>query len=243
MPEFKRREEEEGEAPLTDKPMTVIAWTKSPLGAILRMDPKVPHDIAKLKAKSQLKQFLANESEALKDDNIVFEILEPGENSNLDQKQPPRLVSAIDFQGQIIELIRNKVFIVAVDSYAVQPEQAYYIMEQLSEAGIKAGVMLASRSDAPVMWLDEHPLELGDGSQADKRTNARNALVEAQNEMQTAARKFISANAEALEQLDLQQPPEQAEAFSNLFVAIEQAYDAAEAPLNADQIAEQNGLK
>lgn len=243
MAEFKKREKQEDDAPLTKKPMTVIAWTKSPLGAILRMDPDVPEDIAKLKAKSQLKQFLANESEAIKDENIMFEILQPGENSELDQKQPPRLVSQIDFQGQIIELNRNKVYIVAVNSEAVQPEQAYYIMEQLSEAGVKAGVMLASRSDQPVMWIDEHPLELGDGNRQEQRTNARNALVNAQNEMQTAARKFISANAEMLEQLDLQQPPESADAFSNLFVAIEQAYDAAEAPLNADQIAEQNGLK
>ena len=243
MPEFKKREVETEDQPLTDKPMTVIAWTKSPLGAILRMDPKVPHDIAKQKAKTQLKMFLANESEAIKDDNIVFEILEPGDNSNLDQKQPPRLVSAIDFQGQIIELNRKKAYIVAINSEDVPPEQAYYIMEQLSEAGIKAGVLLASRSDQPVMWIDEHPLELGDGDKQSKRINAREQLAIAQNELQTAARKFISANAEILEQLELQQPTEQADAFNNLFVTIEQAYDAAESPINADQIAEQNGLE
>lgn len=243
MTEFKKREQDEDEAPLTKKPQTVIAWTKSPLGAILRLDPDVPEDIAKLKAKSQLKQFLANESEAIKDENILFEILQPGENSELDQKKPARLVSQIDFQGQIIELNRNKVYIVAVDSESVPPEQAYYIMEQLSEAGIKAGVMLASRTDQPVMWIDEHPLELGDGDRQEKRANARNALVEAQNKLQTAAREFISVHAEVLEQLDLYKPTQRIDALSNLFVAIEQAYDAAEEPINADQIAEQNGLQ
>lgn len=240
----KTKQPEQAPVPVDpNEPMTVIAWTKAPLGAIIRTSPTVPEDIAKLKAKSQLKQFLANESEGIKDENVVYEILKPGEDSHFDRNLPPRHISAIDFQGQIIELSPKKVYIVAMNANSVQPDQAFYLREQLSEAGVKAGVLLATPSDQPVLFIDEHPVELGDGDRQEQRMNARNQLVEAHNALQQAARALVSAEMEVLDQLGLAAPEEQAKKFSDLFVAIEQAYDAAEEPINADQMAQQLGAK
>lgn len=235
--------ESKDEALNTAEPMTVIARTKSSLAAIIRTDVNTPEDIAKLKAKTQLKQFLAGESGSIKDSDIVYQILQPGDKANIHDDDAPRHVSQIDFHGQLIELNPKKMYIVAMNSNSVQPEQAYYLREQLREAGIRAGVLLATPSDQPVMFLDEHPLELGDDDRQQQRINAREALAEAQNNLQQAARQFISAHAQIIEQLELQQSEKQAEAFSELFVAIEKSYDAAEDPINADQMAQQKGLE
>lgn len=139
-----------------------------------------------------------------------------------------------DIEAKIIEIDPSKFYIVEFDANEITPDQADYIRNQLKEAGVLQGLIVGSQGGKNIKLIDGK-VELGDGFRSMRRINARTILVDAHNAIQMAAREFISAHAEIMDQLEIdEQPAGQAEAFSNLFVAIERAYDAAEDPINQD---------
>lgn len=87
--------------------------------------------------------------------------------------------------------------------------------------------------------MTDRTVDLGDEDRKQQRANARDALKEAQHELQQAAQRLVSTTTEICQSLDLTPSKDSAAAFSDLFVTIERAYDTVEEQLNNDLAAQQ----
>lgn len=89
------------------------------------------------------------------------------------------------------------------------------------------------------MNQEDPVLEVGEGSRKEQRANARNQLKEVLNELQQAGRRIVNVQVEICEAFGFTPSKESAAAFSDLFVAMEHAYETVEDQLNNDLAAEQ----
>lgn len=212
--------------------ITVVAWLKRQPAGLVQITDRDALAKAKAEAKEHLQTFMRTQSGILQDSEVEYQVLRPGEETDSEYHK------SLVINGQVISIDPSQFYILELDSEKVEPHQVDYIREQLAEAGVRAGVIIGSKGGESVQ-----PVELGDGPRAEQRMNARNALAEAHDNLQQAARRLVGAQADICNDLGLTPGKDSAAAFSDLFVAAERAYDTVEEQLNKDLAAEQRAKK
>lgn len=140
--------------------------------------------------------------------------------------------------GQIEEIDPAKFYMLELDSEKIDASQVGYIQQQLTDAGVKAGVIIGSRGGQAVS-VNEHPTELGDGPRAEQRMNARVQLSDAHDKALQAGRELVGTHLAVCETLGMNNTKITAAAFQDMLYAIDAAYDATDAQLDDDIKAQQ----